>query len=67
MTRFMMEIGRETGKTPEELLRAGFEAGVFWQSGRAFQGEWYIRINLASPLTMIQEAFDRLGKYVFCV
>lgn len=58
---------RKHGKTPEELLRAGFEAGVFWQSGRAFQGEWYIRINLASPLTMIQEAFDRLGKYVFCV
>lgn len=58
---------RKHGKTSEELLRAGFEAGVFWQSGRAFQGEWYIRINLASPLTMIQEAFDRLGKYVFCV
>lgn len=57
---------RKHGKTLEELLRAGFEAGVFWQSGQAFRGEWYIRINLASPLTMIQEAFERLGKYVFC-
>ncbi len=58
---------RNHEKTLEELLRAGFEAGVFWQSGKAFHGEWYIRINLASPLTMIQEAFDRLKKYVFCV
>ena len=53
---------RKHGKTMEELMRAGFEAGVFWQSGKAFHGEWYIRINLS----MIQEAFDRLGKYVFC-
>lgn len=57
---------RKHGKTMEELLRAGFEAGVFWQSGKEFHGEWYIRINLASPFTMIQEAFDRLRKYVFC-
>ena len=62
-----VEWCRKHGKTPEELLRAGFEAGVFWQSGKAFQGEWHIRMNLASPFTMIREAFDRLEKYVFCI
>lgn len=58
---------RKHGKTLEELLRAGFEAGVFWQNGKDFRGEWNIRMNLASPLTTIQEAFDRLERYVFCI
>ncbi len=57
---------RKHGRTLEELLRAGFEAGVFWQNGKEFHGEWNIRMNLASPLSMIQKAFDRLEKYVFC-
>lgn len=56
---------RQHQKTLEELLKAGYEAGVFWQSGKAFQGEWCIRMNLASPLSVIQEAFGRLDKYVF--
>jgi len=53
------------GKTADELLKMGYEAGVFWQSGKAFNGEWYIRMNLASPKSRIKEAFDRLDKYVF--
>lgn len=53
------------GKTLEELLVSGFEAGVFWQNGEAFQKKWAIRMNLALPLSRVKEAFDRLDKYVF--
>lgn len=53
------------GKTIGEVLRAGWEEGVAWQDGRAFHGPCHIRINLASPLSRIQEAFERMRKYVF--
>ena len=56
---------KEKSKTLEELLRMGFEAGVIWQDGKAFNGEWSIRMNLASPKSRIVEAFERLEKYVF--
>ena len=56
---------KEKSKTLEELLRMGFEAGVIWQDGKAFNGEWSIRMNLASPKSRIVEAFERLDKYVF--
>lgn len=55
------------GKTIDELQRAGCEAGVFWQDGRAFNGPCHIRMNLALPLSRVQEAFRRLEQYVFCV
>ena len=38
------------GKTLEELLVSGFEAGVFWQNGEAFQKKWAIRMNLFRDL-----------------
>lgn len=53
------------GKTMDELLRAGYEAGVLWQDGRAFHGASHIRINLALPKTKLEEAFTRLDQYVF--
>ena len=53
------------GKTIDELQRAGFDVGVVWQDGRQFRGPCHIRLNLASPLSRVQEAFDRLDKYVF--
>lgn len=56
---------REHGKTMDELLRAGWDVGVAWQDGRAFRGAWAIRMNLSLPLTRVQEAFERLEKYVF--
>ena len=56
---------KEKGKTLYELLRMGFEVGVFWQNGKPFNGEWSIRMNLASPKSRIVEAFERLDKYVF--
>ena len=55
----------KTGKTMDELLKAGWDVGVIWQDGRAFHGQTHIRLNLALPLSRVQEAFDRLDKYVF--
>ena len=53
------------GKTIDELLRSGAEVGVIWQDGRPFHGPCHIRMNLALPLSRVQEAFSRLDKYVF--
>lgn len=52
-------------KTIDGLQRAGFEVGVVWQDGRAFHGPCHIRMNLALPLSRLEEAFARLDKYVF--
>lgn len=53
------------GKTMDEVLKAGWDVGVGWQDGRPFHGACHIRMNLAVPLSRVQEAFDRLDKYVF--
>lgn len=56
---------RTHGKTLDELIREGIAAGVIWQDGRPFHRENTIRMNLALPFSRVQEAFDRLKKYVF--
>ena len=48
-----------------ELLKKGWDYGVCWQDGRPFHGQHHIRMNLALPLSRVQEAFERLNKYVF--
>ncbi len=53
------------GKTMDELLKAGWDVGVYWQDGRAFHGPYHIRMNLALPLSRVEEAFRRLNEYVF--
>ena len=53
------------GKTLDELLAAGFEVGVVWQDGRPFHGPCAIRMNLALPQVLLEEAFERLDRYVF--
>lgn len=53
------------GKTIVEVEEAGWNVGVAWQDGRMFHGPCAIRMNLALPLSRVQEAFDRLDKYVF--
>ena len=55
----------KTGKTVDELIKAGWEVGVYWQDGRAFHGPYHIRMNLALPLSRVQEAFQRLDAHVF--
>ena len=56
---------QEHGKTMDELLQAGWDVGVVWQDGRHFHGATHIRLNLASPLSRVQEAMERLDKFVF--
>ena len=36
------------------------------QGGRAFHGPCHIRVNLALPRSRVEEALDRLERYVFC-
>lgn len=56
---------KRNGKSMDELLKAGWDVGVYWQDGRAFHGPYHIRMNLALPLSRVQEAFRRLNTYVF--
>ena len=56
---------RAHGKTMDELLQAGWDVGVAWQDGRPFHCPYAIRMNLALPLSRVQEAFARLDKWVF--
>ena len=53
------------GRTLDALLQAGWAVGVAWQDGRAFHGPCAIRMNLALPRARVEEAFDRLRRYVF--
>ena len=53
------------GKTIDWVEKAGWDVGVAWQDGRMFHGPCAIRMNLALPLSRVQEAFDRLDRYVF--
>ncbi len=55
----------QNGKMIDELQRAGVEVGVIWQDGRPFHGPCHIRMNLALPFSRVQEAFERLDRYVF--
>lgn len=52
-------------KSVDDVLRAGYEAGVIWQDGRPFHRPYAIRVNLALPHSLVEEAFERLDKYVF--
>ena len=53
------------GKTIGEVEKACWDVGVAVQDGRAFHGPCHLRINLALPLSRVQEAFARMDKYVF--
>jgi len=53
------------GKTIDQLERMGWDVGVAWQDGRMFHGPCHIRVNLALPLSRVEEAFRRLDRYVF--
>ena len=53
------------GKTVDDVLKACHDVGVAIQDGRAFHGKTHLRINLALPLSRVQEAFARMDQYVF--
>lgn len=49
----------------DDVLSAGWNAGIGWQDGRPFQGMTHIRINLALPFVIVKEALRRMHEYVF--
>lgn len=53
------------GKTIEDVEKAAWDVGVALQDGTMFFGQCHLRINLALPLSRVEEAFERLRKYVF--
>ena len=53
------------GKTIEDVEHACWDVGVAVQDGRMFHGPTHLRMNLALPMSRVQEAFERLEKYVF--
>lgn len=57
---------QEHDQTLDQLLRAGWDVGVIWQDGRPFNRPYTIRMNLALPLSRVEEAFKRLSEHVFC-
>lgn len=56
---------RTHGKSIDELEQAAWDVGVAWQDGRMFHGPCHVRMNLALPLSRVQEAMQRLDRYVF--
>lgn len=56
---------KRTGKTLDELLDKCWKVGVGLQDGRGFHGECHMRINTALPPSRIEDAIERLKKYVF--
>ncbi len=54
-----------SGRTIDDVIRAGWRVGVGWQDGRRFEGPCHIRLNLASPRTRLEEAFRRMEEFVF--
>ena len=56
---------RKHGITIDELQKRGASIGVIWQDGRPFHSPCGIRMNLALPFSLVEEAMERLRKYVF--
>lgn len=56
---------REHGKTLRELEEACWDVGAAVQDGAMFHGPCHLRMNLALPWSRLEEALDRLDRYVF--
>lgn len=55
----------ERGKTIEDVERAAWDVGVAVQDGRMFGGPTHLRMNVALPRVRVEEALDRLDRFVF--
>ena len=60
-TEWCKAHGRDIEWVEHELWRVG----VAVQDGRMFHGPCHLRMNLALPFDLVQEAFRRMDKYVF--
>ena len=56
---------RRSGVSIQELQRRGVQAGVIWQNGETFLWPDSIRMNLALPFSLLQEAMERLDRHAF--
>ena len=56
---------RKHGVTIRELQERGIRAGVIWQDGEAFMLKDTIRMNLALPHSLLEEALQRLKEKAF--
>lgn len=54
------------GVSNDELVRRGWDVGVTWHDGRLFECPWCVRLNVALPFPQIQDACQRMDRYVFC-
>lgn len=52
---------KENNTSFEDLRLEAISKGVLWQNGKPFGGEYSIRINLALPFDLVEEAFNRLN------
>lgn len=59
------EYCKKNNISMDDLILKGWKYGVYWQDGRPFHGEYNIRMNLALPLSRVEEAFKRLKEHVF--
>lgn len=53
------------GVSMDTLLKRGVEAGVIWQNGADFGDPDCIRLNVALPFSLVEEAMQRLKERVF--
>ena len=51
--------------TMDELIKRGVRAGVIWQKGADFLDPDCIRLNVALPASLVEEAMERLKDRVF--
>lgn len=56
---------RKHGMSVDELERRAWDVGVAVQDGRQFKASCALRMNLALPLSLVEEAMRRLDKFVF--
>lgn len=49
----------------DQILKKGWDVGVAYEDGRAFAFDKAIRLNVALPMKKVEEAMDRLARYVF--
>ena len=55
---------RKHGITIDELQKRGVGVGGIWQEGSRFHSRCGIRMSLALPFALVDEAIDGLRKYV---
>lgn len=55
----------KNSKSIDDLLQSGWRVGVGWQDGRPFHGQCHIRMNVALPAQLLEEALERLNNHVF--